>query len=1042
MGSPCLVRAPLLPIDPMLDKDLQHKDLQPTGLPHHSPGTDFTLNPLDLLHLNHTLDLDALSPGSLQFLNNLWEGVNYGIFLLEVLAEQNEFRYLAFNPAIARSSPIPVEQLLGKTVQEALPAEMADRYRQHFLNCIQSGESISFEEYFQHHGQETWWLLTVTPLRNPQGEIIQILVTAIDISDRARLEAERQAAEQALAESEAKFRRLVEEANDFLGVWTLDGVFTYLSPSFQTMFGFDPAEWIGHSFASLVHPEDLALCEDVNRLVISLGTTQSGTEFRHRHKNGHWVWVSINVSPVKNPQGQVVAIQGILRDISDRRSVEDALRSSQAELLALFNAIQDVIIVLDRDGRYLKVAPSAAPHLYKPSEELMGKTMHEVLPQAAADFFLSRIQQVLATGTTAKVDYSLPIGDREIWFDATIAPLDENSVVCVARDISDRKAAEADLQRSYDLLQNVVDSTTDAIFVKDDEHRYVIANAACLEVFGRSAMETIGNTDLDILPPAIAQEIMAADRRILDSGIGEKLEELVTDSHGVQRTFLSTKNPMRDRQGKVIGLVGVARDISDRKATEVALQDYADRQTLLNQLASQIRRSLDIDTVIATTIQSIRDLLALDHCAFAWYHPEHNPPVWELIQEAKLDGTPSNVGRYPARLVGPIERMLLKHEILCINDVENYPEPKHRRFLKALHCRSEMLLPIQTHSNQLGILICVSRRQVRPWESHEVDLLRSVGAQLAIAIDQAELYAQSRAKSQELQQTLQELQRTQSQMVQSEKMSSLGQLVAGIAHEINNPVNFIHGNVSHAGDYVQDILELLELYQHAYPSPPPKIADKIEEIDLEFLSEDVLKLLSSMRVGTERIREIVKSLRIFSRLDEAEVKPIDIHDGIDSTLMILHNRIKAKPDRGEIQVIKHYGKLPQVECFAGQLNQVFMNILVNAIDALEERDQMRSFEEQKQSPSTIEITTRMISAKQVSIHIRDNGAGMPESTQQRIFDPFFTTKAVGKGTGMGMSISYQIITERHHGQLRCVSQLGEGTEFIIQIPVHQYVENM
>lgn len=294
-----------------------------------------------------------------------------------------------------------------------------------------------------------------------------------------------------------------------------------------------------------------------------------------------------------------------------------------------------------------------------------------------------------------------------------------------------------------------------------------------------------------------------------------------------------------------------------------------------------------------------------------------------------------------------------------------------------------------------------------------------------------------RAKSQELEKALQELQATQSQLIQSEKMSSLGQLVAGVAHEINNPVNFIHGNLQHTNRYSQDLLDLLQLYQLQYPNSPAAIQDKMEEIDLEFLQEDFPKLLVSMKVGAERIREIVKSLRAFSRLDEAEVKDVDIHEGIDSTLMILQNRLKARANHPAIQVVKHYSDLPMVECYAGQLNQVFMNILSNAIDALDERDENRSLDEITAHPSAITICTEPVGVDRVAIRIADNGAGMSEKTQQRLFDPFFTTKAVGKGTGLGMSISHQIVTEKHGGSLRCTSVLGEGTEFVVDIPTRQ-----
>jgi len=368
-------------------------------------------------------------------------------------------------------------------------------------------------------------------------------------------------------------------------------------------------------------------------------------------------------------------------------------------------------------------------------------------------------------------------------------------------------------------------------------------------------------------------------------------------------------------------------------------------------------------------------------------------------------------------------------------------------------------------ANGFGIgTLCVLDRVPRNLTPAQLDALQRLGrqaiAQLDLRINVTKL-ERTIAKSQRVEealrqtnkrllQTLKTLRQTQAQLIQSEKMSSLGQLVAGVAHEINNPVTFIHGNLPYVNDYVRDLLDLLSLYQQRYPDPDLDIQEKAEAIDLDFITQDLPKTLSSMKVGTDRIHQIVKSLRSFSRLDEAKKKRVDIHEGINSTLLILQHRLKATGVNPGIVVIKEYGILPPVECYPGPLNQVFMNILSNAIDALEmetedwgllagkQKEAISSSQfpitnPQSKTP-TIRIRTEVVEDS-VLISIADNGSGISEAIREQIFDPFFTTKPVGKGTGIGLSISYQIVVEKHKGVLKCLSEPGKGTEFLIEIPI-------
>ncbi|WP_242072216.1 PAS domain S-box protein [Nostoc sp. FACHB-110] len=442
--------------------------------------------------------------------------------------------------------------------------------------------------------------------------------------------------------------------------------------------------------------------------------------------------------------------------------------------------------------------------------------------------------------------------------------------------------------------------------------------------------------------------------------------------------------PLLDAQGKPQQYVAIRNDITARKQAEITLKKS------LKEVAD-IKFALDQSSIVAiTNNQGIIEYVNDKFCQISQYNPEE--------------------------LIGKTHRI--------INS--GYHSPAFFQ---------EMWRTISQGQVWKGEVNNLAKDGTYYWvDTTIVPLLDAQGKpQQYVAIrnditarKQAEAQLSNKAK--ELEQALKELQYTQLQLIQSEKMSSLGQLVAGVAHEINNPVNFIFGNLKHAYQYAQNLLKILKLYQYHYPEAALEIKAAAEDIDLEFLVEDLPKLYSSMTLGASRIREIVTSLRTFSRLDESDLKFTDIHEGIESTLMLLEHRLTSKTNRPNILVIKEYCNLPLVECYAGQLNQVFMNILLNAIDAIEENYQ-------QQTP-TIYIRTEMPNPKQVKISIIDNGFGMSDKVKQKIFDPFYTNKPVGKGTGMGLSISYQIITNRHRGSLECISSLGQGAEFIITIPIH------
>ncbi|NEO97582.1 MAG: HAMP domain-containing protein [Symploca sp. SIO2E9] len=475
----------------------------------------------------------------------------------------------------------------------------------------------------------------------------------------------------------------------------------------------------------------------------------------------------------------------------------------------------------------------------------------------------------------------------------------------------------------------------------------------------------------------------------------------------------------------------------------VLLTQKVQQEALINKLSKQIRNSFDLDTILETALQAIYNLLQIDQCQFFWYTSQPNP-VWDCVKEAKNPELPTGLGKYPVAENDPFGKEIFNLQIIRLSNTVEVNDPIKQQLYFSWGSTAILALPIVTKSRKIGVVCCRQFSSPRDWQDSEVELLSAVCDQLAIAISQAELFHQATSaadmaqeRASQLEQALQTLKRTQSQLIQSEKMASLGQFVAGVAHEINNPISFIYGNIAPAQEYAADFLHLLALYQQHHPNPAPEIRQAAEDMSLEFLIQDFPKLLSSMKMGAERISEIVESLRSFSYQDQAEMKLVDLHEGINNTLLILKNSLKAKANHPAIKVIKEYGKLPKIECYSGKMNQVFMNIIANAIDALDDYNQQRTPEQIELEPSTIRITTAFTESETVVISIKDNGPGIPCEVQQKMFNPFFTTKPVGKGTGLGMYISYQIVVERHRGQLKCNSLPGQGAEFVIEIPGYQ-----
>jgi len=691
---------------------------------------------------------------------------------------------------------------------------------------------------------------------------------------------------------------------------------------------------------------------------------------------------------------ELITINRVLQaEIAERQQAETALRESEARLRGLVDNLPFCFWVCDRDQRY--ILQNAMD--MRQWGSVIGKRLDELdLSPEALNHWQPLYDRALV-GEVVQSNYQYE-SEQGLRFCTTIlAPVKNDNEIYgllgINLDITQQRRAEDALRESEARLRALVNNLPFGFWASDTDSRHTMQNAASINQWGN----LIGKRPQDLdLPPDVLRVWLDNNARVF---AGEVLRfENRYQREGKPWICSTTLAPVWDGT-EIRGLLGVDIDVTEQRLAEEVVRENEERLRLVLESMPVMMDAFDSDGNIImwnsecerVTGYSAREII-------------HNPKALELL--------------YP----DPAYRSQMMQEWTRLgNNFRNWEWEigcKDGSSKTILWSNLSADFPIPGWAGW-GIGIDISdRKRVETERRKAEEALRQSEQQL-------------REQTQTLEHALRELQRTQAQMVQSEKMSSLGQLVAGVAHEINNPVNFIYGNLNHADNYIQDLLGLIALYQLHYAQPIPEVQARINEIDLDFVTEDLPKLLSSMRMGADRIQKIVRSLRNFSRMDEAEVKTVDIHEGIDSTLMILQNRLKAKGELADIDVVKEYGDLPQIECYPGQLNQVFMNILANAIDALEEASG-----EDDLKP-VIRIRTEKVGNDRIRIIIADNGPGIPSEKLQRLFDPFFTTKPVGKGTGLGLSISYQIIVDKHRGELQCSSVPGEGAEFHIEIPIQQ-----
>ncbi len=1004
---------------------------------------------------------EKLDTGTLWLYESALAATSCGIVISDARLPNNPIIYC--NPAFEKITGYAQEEVIGRNCRflQGLQTDLdaIDLIRQSIREA--RGCQVVLRNY-RKDGTIFWNDLTISPVRDASGCLTHFIGVQTDITARKQEEETRQL-----------MQFSIDCAADAAYYICPDGHFFYVNESACQSLGYSRDELLTMTIQEIdsgCPPESWALQWQEVKQRRSLKF-----ETQHQTKDGKIFPVEVTLNYLKfNDQEYNCAF---VRDISDRKRAEAALRKSEEQYRTLAkNFPNGAVLLFDHDFRYL-IAEGVELKRFGLAQELVeGKTLKEVFASKICDVFAPKYWAALG-GESSTFEYSF--GDR-IYLVYILPVTNENGEIwagmVMSQNITERKQAEKKLQRSNTLLTAQQEAALDGILVIDEKRAITSYNRRFCQMW--HIPEQLWHSGdkrniLDFILPLISHPQRVFSKfEYLDENPTEIGRDEISLNDG--RVFDCYSAPALALDGECYGRIWSFRDITERKQTEARLQQQAEREQLLAGMNQRIRQSLNLEEVLNTAVAEVRQFLACQRATIYRFEPDWNGTI--VVESVKAGWMPV-LGKAIQDNCFKENKALQYQQgrVQATEDIYNAGLTEcHIQLLERCQVRANLVVPILQKDQLWGLLIAHQCSGTRKWQESEVELLRQLSVQLSVAIQQAALFEQladelterkaaeaalrqseTALKKQKLQleQTLFELKQTQLQLIQTEKMSSLGQLVAGVAHEINNPVTFISGNISHAAIYANDLLHLVRLYAQYYPQPVAEIEDLTKIIDLDFLRQDFPKLLNSMNIGASRIRQIVLSLKNFSRLDEAERKPVDIHEGLENTLLILQHRLK--PEAANIQLIKEYGNLPLVECYPGQLNQVFMNLLNNAIDSLDKSEEksyrndlrLTSLEVSKKS-RLIKISTAVVednvtrlsaelskNLKSVVIRIADNGSGISNEVKQHIFDPFFTTKPVGEGTGLGLSISYQIVVEKHGGQLYCISEPGKGTEFVVKIPL-------
>ena len=946
--------------------------------------------------------------------------------------------YLSANPALARIYGYDsAAELMGSLTNISDQLYVAPDRRNEFISALQARGVVSdFEsQIYQQDGAVIWISENARAVRDTVGKLLYYEGFVEDITQRKKAEA-------GLRESEERLRMVIEGVKDY-AIFMLDpnGYVASWNSGAKRILGYGANEIVGKSSDCFYTPEDIAIGKQQEKLVTATTTGRyEGEGWRFRN-DGSRFWANIIVTPLRDESGEMRGFSQVMQDITQQKRAGEekmqliaSLQASEKKFRTLYESTTDAVMLLDEQG-FLDCNPATLKLFGCSNEsEFCGKHPSEFSPllqpegQDSMSLSQERISTALRSGNCRFDWLHCRLDGSDFPAEVLLTSMDiggKMGLQAVVRDITDRVQAKQALKQANEVLECRVKERTSQLeaaikqlslseekFSKAfrsspdpmtittfAEGRFIEVNDSFLSITGYSFEEMTCNTVPGLNIWVRPQDRLEFRELLQAQGVVRNQEcEFRMKSGSVVVCLVSAE--LINLEGELCVLV-VMTDITDRKHAEEALRESQRAlSTLMSNLPGMAYRFRnDADRSMEFVSEGCYQLTG--------YSPE------EFINTRQVS---------LSELTHPDDR-----EIFC-NAVEvalkeNRPYQLNYRITAKngeLKWVWEQGLGVFSDSGQLialeGLITDISDQK-----RSEEALLRS----------QTELTQQKL----QLENTLHELQQTQAVLIHTEKMSTLGQMVAGVAHEINNPVSSVCGNLVHVGHYTEDLLNLIDMYQEHCPQPPTAIQDKIEDIELEFLLEDLPKAMSSMQIGADRIREIVRSLRNFSRKDDSQMTKVNLHEGIEGTLLILQSRLRARGNYPEIAVIKEYGNLPLVECYSGKINQVFMNLIGNAIDAIEEYNAGRSIAEAKANRSKIKIRTEVQNSKAI-IRIYDNGPGMPEEVCQQLFEAFFTTKPADKGTGLGLSISYKVVQE-HGGMLSCVSAPGHGAEFIIEMPIEQ-----